>query len=234
MLSVLPSKKRIATETFPLPENDAFEADRRHPALGPAKRAIDIVGSLLLLVLLSPLLLFGALLVLVAMGRPMLFTQQRPGLGGRPFRLIKFRSMSDRCGADGAPLPDAERLGTVGRLLRSTSLDELPELVNVLRGDMSLVGPRPLLMEYLPLYSAEQRRRHYVRPGLTGLAQVGGRNALDWDSKFALDVRYVDQWSLALDWKILGATVWQVLTRQGISHEDHATAPRFEGNRSER
>ena len=234
MLSVLPSLKRIAPETFPLPENDAFEAGRRHPALGAAKRVIDIAASVLLLVLLSPLLLGTALLVAAALGWPVLFTQQRPGLGGRPFRLIKFRSMSNRCGADGAPLPDAERLGTVGRLLRSTSLDELPELVNVLRGDMSLVGPRPLLMEYLPLYSAEQRRRHDVRPGLTGLAQVGGRNALDWDAKFALDIRYVDHWSLMLDCKILAATAWQVLTRHGISHEDHATTPRFEGNRSER
>jgi len=234
MLSVLPSLKRIAPETFPLPENDAFAAGRSHPALGAAKRATDVTVSLILLLVLSPLLLVTALLVLAVLGRPVLFTQQRPGLGGRPFRLIKFRSMSNRCGADGAPLPDAERLGTVGRLLRSTSLDELPELVNVLRGDMSLVGPRPLLMEYLPLYSAEQRRRHDVRPGLTGLAQVGGRNALDWDAKFALDIRYVDHWSLMLDWKILAATAWQVVTRRGISHEDHPTAPRFEGNRSER
>jgi sugar transferase EpsL len=233
MLSVLPSQKRIAPETFPLPENGAFQAGRRHPALGVAKRAVDVAASLFLLILLAPLLLLVALVVLAALGRPVCFIQDRPGLGGRPFRLIKFRSMSDRCGADGAPLPDAERLGRVGRLLRSTSLDELPELINVLRGDMSLVGPRPLLMEYLPLYSAEQRRRHEVRPGLTGLAQVGGRNALDWNEKFALDVRYVDRWSMLLDWKILAATVWQVVTRHGISHEDHPTAPRFEGNRSE-
>jgi sugar transferase EpsL len=198
-----------------------------------AKRAMDVIASLTLLILLSPVLLIVALLVLVALGRPVLFRQDRPGLGGRPFKLIKFRSMSNRCGADGALLADAERLGTLGRMLRSTSLDELPELVNVLRGDMSLVGPRPLLMEYLPLYSAEQRRRHEVRPGLTGLAQVGGRNALSWDEKFALDVRYVDRWSMSLDWKILGLTAWKVLTRAGISHEEHATAPRFEGNKTE-
>ena len=194
---------------------------------------MDIIVSLILLIVLSPVLLIAALLVLVALGRPIVFTQERPGLAGRPFKLIKFRSMSNRCGADGAPLPDAQRLGTIGRMLRSTSLDELPELINVLRGDMSLVGPRPLLMEYLPLYSAEQSRRHDVRPGLTGLAQVSGRNALGWPEKFALDVRYVDQWSMALDWKILGLTAWRVVTRHGISHEEHATAPRFEGNKTE-
>ena len=141
--------------------------------------------------------------------------------------------MSNQCDADGTLLPDAQRLGKAGRWLRSTSLDELPELINVLRGDMSLVGPRPLLMEYLPLYSAEQSRRHDVRPGLTGLAQVSGRNALAWDDKFALDLRYVDHWSLALDLKILAATAWKVLFRQDISHEDHATAPKFKGNRTE-
>ena len=194
---------------------------------------MDIIVSLILLIVLSPVLLIAALLVLVALGRPIVFAQERPGLAGRPFKLIKFRSMSNRCGADGAPLPDAQRLGTIGRMLRSTSLDELPELINVLRGDMSLVGPRPLLMEYLPLYSAEQSRRHDVRPGLTGLAQVSGRNALGWPEKFALDVRYVDQWSMALDWKILGLTAWRVVTRHGISHEEHATAPRFEGNKTE-
>ena len=194
---------------------------------------MDVILSLALLLLLSPVLLIVALVVMAALGRPVFFTQERPGLSARPFKLIKFRSMSDRCGADGAPLPDADRLGTLGRALRSTSLDELPELINVLRGDMSLVGPRPLLMDYLPLYSAEQRRRHDVRPGLTGLAQIGGRNALGWDEKFALDLRYVDHWSLALDWRILVATAWKVLTRAGISHEEHATAPRFEGNKSE-
>ena len=211
----------------------ASDAARRHPALGPAKRATDVVASGLLLVLLSPLLLLVAVLVVIALGRPVLFTQERPGLGGRPFRLTKFRSMSDRRGLDGAQLPDSERLGRLGRLLRATSLDELPELINVARGEMSLVGPRPLLMEYLPRYSPEQRRRHEVRPGLTGLAQISGRNALSWEEKFALDVRYVDDWSMALDLKILAATVWKVFTRHGISHENHATAPRFEGSRTE-
>jgi lipopolysaccharide/colanic/teichoic acid biosynthesis glycosyltransferase len=138
--------------------------------------------------------------------------------------------MHDRLDAAGAPLPDSERLGKVGHFLRSTSIDELPELINVLRGDMSLVGPRPLLMEYVPLYSAEQFRRHEVRPGLTGLAQISGRNALGWDEKFALDLRYVDQWSMALDLKILALTVWKVVSRRGIGHEDHPTAPRFQGN----
>ena len=198
------------------------------------KRATDIVVSLVVAIILLPVLLAAALVVLATMGRPVLFTQERPGLGGRPFRLIKFRSMSDRCEADGTPLPDSERLGRTGRILRSTSLDELPELINVLRGDMSLVGPRPLLMEYLPLYSAEQRRRHDVRPGITGLAQVSGRNALTWEQKFALDIEYVDHWSMALDWRILRATAAKVLTRHGISHEEHPTAPRFEGNQTER
>jgi sugar transferase EpsL len=217
-----------------LSKNGASEAGRSHPALGGVKRSIDVVASLMLLILTLPVLLVVALVVLTTLGRPVFFTQDRPGLGGRPFKLIKFRSMSNRSGADHVLLPDAERLGKVGRFLRSTSLDELPELINVLRGDMSLVGPRPLLMEYLPLYSTEQRRRHDVRPGLTGLAQISGRNALKWDEKFTLDVRYVDQWSLALDWKILGATAWKVLTRQGIGHEEEPTAPRFEGNRTER
>ncbi|MFL6743371.1 MAG: sugar transferase [Sphingomicrobium sp.] len=213
-------------------QNRASDAARWHPALGPAKRAMDIVASLLLLILLTPVLLLVALIVLIALGWPVMFTQERPGLAGRSFRLIKFRSMSDRRGPDGAQLPDSERLGRLGRLLRAASLDELPELVNVLRGDMSLVGPRPLLMEYLPLYSPQQGRRHEVRPGLTGLAQVSGRNALGWDEKFALDVRYVDQWSMMLDLRILAATLWQVVSRRGISHEDHVTAPKFQGNRS--
>jgi len=180
--------------------------------------------------LLSPVMLLAALAVLVSMGRPILFAQRRPGLGGKPFDILKFRTMSNAGDADGQPLPDSARLGRLGRLLRASSVDELPELINVLRGEMSLVGPRPLLMEYLPLYSAEQGRRHLVRPGLTGLAQVSGRNALGWDEKFALDVRYVDEWSPMLDLKILLATVAKVLTRHGISHGDHATAPKFEGN----
>ena len=212
-----------------------IDADgQQHPALRGGKRAFDVVVSLLLLMVLSPLMLLVALVILVMMGRPLLFTQLRPGLGGRPFKLIKFRSMSDRFDVGGAPLPDEARLGRLGQLLRATSLDELPELLNVLRGDMSLVGPRPLLMEYLPLYSANQSRRHKVRPGLTGLAQVSGRNALSWDDKFALDLRYVDQWSMALDMKIIARTIWMVATGHGVSHADHATAPKFQGSREER
>ena len=207
---------------------------RRHPALGMVKRAFDLVISGSLLLLLAPLLLLVALLILVGMGRPVLFSQLRPGLDGRPFKILKFRTMSDRRGPDGEMLPDAMRLGRLGRLLRASSLDELPELLNVLRGEMSLVGPRPLLMEYLPLYSPEQHRRHLVRPGLTGLAQVGGRNALNWEDKFALDVRYVDRWSIGLDLKILAMTVVKVFSRQGISHGDHATAPKFTGNGDDR
>jgi len=205
----------------------------RHAALGGAKRALDVAVSIALLILLAPVLLLVAILVLVTMGYPIFFTQTRPGLSERPFKLIKFRSMTNHRGSDGLPLPDNQRLGGFGRILRSTSLDELPELLNVLRGDMSLVGPRPLLMEYLPLYSTDQRRRHEVRPGLTGLAQIGGRNALAWNEKFALDLRYVDDWSLALDLKILAKTLWLVLTGHGVSHENHVTAPKFEGNRDQ-
>ena len=203
---------------------------QKHPALRGGKRAFDVIASLLLLILLSPALLLVALTILATMGRPIFFRQVRPGLDGQPFRMVKFRSMYDAYDDQGAPLPDDKRLGNVGRLLRSTSLDEVPELFNILRGDMSLVGPRPLLMEYLPLYSADQFRRHQVRPGLTGLAQVSGRNALSWEEKFALDLRYVDQWSMALDLKILAETIWKVLFRHGISHSDHATAPKFQGN----
>jgi len=217
-----------------LPDTPAPASGRSHPSLRGAKRALDVVLSFLLLLVLTPVLLLVALLVMATIGRPVFFTQERPGLAGRTFNLIKFRSMSDECDANGEILSDAQRLGKVGRWLRATSLDELPELINVLRGDMSLVGPRPLLIEYVPLYSANQFRRHNVRPGLTGLAQVSGRNALSWEEKFAFDLRYVDQWSMGLDLKILAATAWQVLTRKGIGHEDHPTAPKFEGNRTDR
>ena len=227
-----PVPDRHATSLLVL-DVDTAEPRLKHPALKGGKRALDAIVSLLLLVLLAPVLLLVALLILATMGPPVFFTQERPGLYGRPFRMIKFRSMSDQRGSDGAPLPDEKRLGNIGRAIRSTSLDELPELVNVLRGDMSLVGPRPLLMEYLPLYSADQHRRHHVRPGLTGLAQIGGRNALSWDEKFALDVRYVDQWSMALDLRILTATIWKVLSRHGISRADHVTTPKFQGNRDD-
>lgn len=194
------------------------------------KRLLDVVISGTGLVVLSPVMAAVALAVRRALGRPVLFVQERPGLGGRPFRLYKFRTMRDATATDGRPLPDAERLTPLGRFLRASSLDELPELVNVLRGDMSLVGPRPLLSEYLELYSAEQRRRHDVRPGVTGLAQVRGRNAQTWEDRLAYDVWYVEHWSLWLDLRILVQTVGMVLRRHGISHGDHATMPRFAGS----
>lgn len=196
------------------------------------KRAFDITVSALVLVVMSPVLAVVALLVRLNLGSPVFFTQQRPGLRGVPFRMIKFRTMRDANGRDGRPLPDAERLTGFGRTLRALSLDEFPELINVLKGDMSLVGPRPLLMDYLPLYSAEQARRHEVRPGITGWAQVNGRNAIGWDEKFRLDVWYVDNRSFALDLKILAMTVAKVLTRSGISAEGEATMQRFEGSGS--
>ncbi|HEV2308874.1 MAG TPA: sugar transferase [Acidimicrobiia bacterium] len=193
------------------------------------KRAIDVVAASLLLILLSPLLAGIAALLWLTSGRPVIFTQPRPGRDGRAFRLLKFRTMNDRRADDGTPLPDEARLTRVGRALRSTSLDELPELYNVLRGDMSLVGPRPLLMEYLPLYTAEQARRHEVRPGITGWAQVNGRNALTWEEKFQHDTWYVDHRSTRLDLLILWRTVGQVLTRRGIAAPGSVTMERFRG-----
>ncbi len=193
------------------------------------KRFIDILGASLGLVLLSPLLLFLAVKIRRQMGSPVLFRQVRPGLNGKPFRMIKFRTMRDATDSAGKPLSDAERLTPLGRFLRATSLDELPELWNVLKGEMSLVGPRPLLMEYLPLYSPEQARRHEVRPGVTGWAQVNGRNAIGWDEKFALDVWYVENRSFALDLKILWLTIRKVIFRDGISAEGEATMPKFTG-----
>ncbi|GJG88448.1 UDP-phosphate galactose phosphotransferase [Gemmatimonadetes bacterium T265] len=194
------------------------------------KRAIDVVGAAVGLVVLSPVLLGVALVLARRMGRPVLFRQTRPGLHGRAFTMYKFRTMRDAVGRDGRPLADAERLTPLGRLLRSTSLDELPELFNVLRGEMSLVGPRPLLMEYLPLYTPEQARRHDVRPGMTGWAQVNGRNAIGWDEKFARDVWYVDHQSLALDVRILLLTLARVLAREGVSAAGEATARPFTGS----
>jgi lipopolysaccharide/colanic/teichoic acid biosynthesis glycosyltransferase len=226
------SIEQTGTSIF-VPDRKVNMSGQVHPSLQGGKRAFDLVVSLLALILLSPVMLVAALTILVTIGRPIFFRQVRAGLDGRPFPIIKFRSMSDNCDGQGAPLPDDQRLGRVGRLLRSTSLDELPGLFNVLRGEMSLVGPRPLMIEYLPLYSADQFRRHKVRPGLTGLAQISGRNALSWDEKFDMDLRYVDRWSMALDLKILAATVWKVLFRHGISHADHATAPKFQGNRDD-
>lgn len=193
-------------------------------------RVFDFFASLLGLLLLSPVMLVVALLIRYKLGSPVLFRQTRPGREAKPFEMIKFRTMRDAVDRLGNPLPDEQRMTRFGSLLRATSLDELPELWNVLKGDMSLVGPRPLLMEYLPLYSPEQYRRHEVRPGVTGWAQVNGRNALGWDDKFKLDVWYVDHCSLWLDIKILWLTVKKVLVRDGISAEGQATMERFRGN----
>lgn len=195
-----------------------------------SQRAFDVVVSATALVLLSPVLLVSAIAVRICLGSPVLFTQVRPGLHGKPFRMIKFRTMTDARGSDGNLLPDAQRLPRFGQLLRSTSLDELPELINVLKGDMSLVGPRPLLMEYLPLYSLEQARRHEVRPGITGWAQINGRNSLSWEQRFALDVWYVDHCSLWLNIKILALTVLKVVRREGISASGESTMTRFTGS----
>jgi lipopolysaccharide/colanic/teichoic acid biosynthesis glycosyltransferase len=193
------------------------------------KRIVDVLAASFGLLLLSPLLVVVILLIRWHLGAPVFFRQLRPGLHGRPFQMIKFRTMQDATDANGDLLPDALRMTRLGSLLRSTSLDELPELWNVLKGDMSLVGPRPLLMEYLPLYSAEQARRHEVRPGVTGWAQVNGRNALSWDEKFRLDVWYVDNRSLWLDIRILFMTIKKVLVRDGISAQGEATMHKFTG-----
>jgi len=194
------------------------------------KRLFDLLVSLLLLVLLSPVLLVIAVLVRIKLGKPVLFSQERPGLHGRLFRLYKFRTMRDLRGPDGRLLPDEERLTKFGRFLRASSLDELPELFNVLKGEMSLVGPRPLLVAYLDRYTPEQARRHEVLPGITGWAQVNGRNALSWEAKFKLDVWYVDNQSFWLDLKILFLTLWKALKREGISAPGSATAPEFMGS----
>ena len=196
----------------------------------PVKRLLDIIITAAALVLLSPVQLLLAWQIRRKLGTPVLFRQVRPGRGGIPFVMYKFRTMRDAEDENGRPLPDAERLIPFGRKLRAASLDELPELWNVLKGDMSLVGPRPLLMEYLPLYNAEQRRRHLVRPGITGWAQVNGRNAISWPEKFRLDVWYVENRSLLLDIKILFLTVKKVLDRSGINSEGEATAAKFTGN----
>jgi sugar transferase EpsL len=192
------------------------------------KRLFDVVAAGALLILLSPIIATVAAAVAVSMGRPVLFRQRRPGLGGDLFTILKFRTMADATDADGNSLPDAQRITALGRFLRRTSLDELPELVNVLRGDMSLVGPRPLLAEYLSRYSKGQMRRHDVRPGITGWSQVNGRNALTWDEKFALDVWYVDNRSLRLDLRILRMTIGQVVKGEGIAHPGVATMEPFQ------
>jgi len=194
------------------------------------KRVFDIlIASILLILLLLPLLILAAV-IRFKLGTPILFSQIRPGLNGNPFKLYKFRTMTNALDAEGNLLTDENRLTPFGQLLRRTSLDELPELWNVLRGDMSLVGPRPLLMEYLPLYTQEQSRRHEVRPGITGWAQVNGRNLLSWDERFILDVWYVDHHSILLDIKILFITSKKVLKREGISAKGEATMPKFKGS----
>ena len=194
------------------------------------KRLGDIIGALLGLLLLSPIWLATAILVRARLGSPVLFRQTRPGLEGRPFEMIKFRTMLDAVDRNGQSLPDEQRLTPFGKRLRALSLDELPELWNVLKGDMSIVGPRPLLMEYLPLYDAVQARRHEVRPGITGWAQVNGRNALSWDEKFAHDVWYVDHRGFWLDVKIIFLTLKKLVVRDGINAPGEATMPRFTGN----
>jgi sugar transferase EpsL len=196
---------------------------------GALKRGLDVAVSALGLVLLSPVLGAVSVLVWLAIGRPILFRQQRPGYKNVPFFALKFRSMTDQCDEQGQLLPDGERITRLGAFLRRSSLDELVQLWNVLRGDMSLVGPRPLLMHYLDRYTPEQARRHSVLPGITGWAQVNGRNDLPWEQKLALDVWYVDHWSLWLDLRILGLTVWKVLKGEGIAAEGSATTPEFTG-----
>lgn len=194
------------------------------------KRLLDIVIATTALILLSPLYAYVAYKVKKNLGSPVLFRQVRPGLKGKAFEMIKFRTMKDATDAQGNPLPDSERLTPFGKMLRSSSLDEMPELWNVIKGDMSIVGPRPLLMEYLPLYSPEQAKRHNVRPGMTGHAQVNGRNAIGWDEKFKLDTWYVDNQSTALDFKIMFKTVHKVLAKDDINAADNATMPKFTGN----
>lgn len=193
------------------------------------KRLFDILASLIALVLLSPIIAIVAWKIRQNLGSPVLFRQTRPGLDGKPFEMIKFRSMKDAVDKQGNPLPDNERMTPFGEKLRSSSLDELPELWNVLKGEMSLVGPRPLLVEYLPLYNKEQRRRHDVRPGVTGWAQINGRNALSWEDKFLLDTWYVDNRSFVLDIKILLLTVKKVVVKEGISADGHVTIEKFQG-----
>ncbi|MEZ4393392.1 MAG: sugar transferase [Polyangiales bacterium] len=194
------------------------------------KRGVDRAAGAAGLVALSPVLAATAVAVRVSMGAPVLFRQRRPGLHGEIFEVVKFRTMREALGADGKPLPDERRLTRVGSFLRKTSLDELPQLWNVLRGELSLVGPRPLLVRYLERYSPEQMRRHDVLPGITGWAQVNGRNDIPWDEKFRLDLWYVDHWSLGLDAKILAMTALKVLRRDGIAREGHVTMPEFMGN----
>jgi len=197
------------------------------------KRLVDIIIASIALILLSPLYFYVAYKVKKNLGSPVLFRQVRPGLHGKPFEMIKFRTMKDATDAQGNPLPDSERLTPFGKMLRSTSLDEMPELWNVIKGDMSIVGPRPLLMEYLPLYNKEQAKRHDVRPGMTGHAQVNGRNAIGWEEKFKLDTWYVENRSLWLDFKIMLQTVKKVIAKDDINEAGEATMTKFTGLKSE-
>ena len=198
------------------------------------KRLLDIIIASIALILLSPLYFFVAYKVKKNLGSPVLFRQVRPGLHGKPFEMIKFRTMRDALDAQGNPLPDSERLTPFGKMLRSSSLDEMPELWNVIKGDMSIVGPRPLLTEYLPLYNTEQAKRHNVRPGMTGHAQVNGRNAIGWEEKFKLDTWYVDNQSTLLDFKIMFKTVHKVLAKDDISAEGEATMTKFTGSKTDK
>jgi len=230
----MPSTLPVATSTTLSRRETGIGASYRwqwtgHDAIDDMKRAFDVIVASIALVLLSPVLAIVALLVRANLGKPVLFRQTRPGLHGEPFEIIKFRSMSGEDDDAGDEISEAERIGKFGRFIRATSLDELPELWNVLNGTMSLVGPRPLLTRYLDRYSPEQARRHDIRPGITGLAQVCGRNALSWEDKFELDVMYVDNHSWWMDLKILLKTAAKVLTADGISTEGHATSPEFWG-----
>ena len=199
-----------------------------------SKRIIDLALAIPTFIFLLPVMICIAVLIRTIMGQNVFFCQKRPGLGGLPFKIYKFRTMNNNYDKSGVLLPDSDRLTRFGKFLRSTSFDELPELINVIKGDMSIVGPRPLLMQYLERYTPEQAQRHEARPGLTGWAQVNGRNALTWDEKFKLDVWYVDNWSLRLDLKIIGMTVLKVLKREGISQEGEATMPEFMGTGGQR
>lgn len=193
------------------------------------KRLVDILVAVPSVIILSPVLILIGFLVHLKIGAPVLFRQARPGLGGKPFTIYKYRTMTDEQDEEGNLLSDGERLTRLGRFLRKTSIDELPELFNVIKGDMSIVGPRPLLMQYLERYTPEQARRHEVKPGITGWAQVNGRNAITWEDKFRLDVWYVDNWSIGLDVKIIALTLWKILKREGISQPGQATAEPFMG-----
>ncbi len=206
------------------------KVEQSQPRVPPVKRLLDVVIALPALVILSPVMAVIAALIWITDGWPVVFRQERPGLKGKIFRIIKFRTMRQCCDPDGRPLPDGQRLLPLGKFLRSFSLDELPELINILKGEMSLVGPRPLLTAYLPRYSPEQARRHDVLPGLTGWAQINGRNILSWEERFDYDLWYVDHWSLWLDIKIIFLTVWKTLRREGINQPGQATMTEFMGS----